>query len=167
MVIIISGSLGVGKTTISKLLSKKLQATYLSVDEILHTAGLDKISEGSFCIPLDNFIRANELMKPIILAAAQESKSVIVDGCFYHKEASEHLKKIVDIPCVAFTLRAPIDVCLRRDKARRKSLGEKAARAVFKLTSSVTIGVVMDATKPTQETVTSILDAVELRKEKG
>ena len=58
-VIIIRGSLGVGKTTISKLLAKELHAEYLSLDKILKDNNL----EGTNGIPLENFLKANRGFK--------------------------------------------------------------------------------------------------------
>ena len=160
MVIIIAGSLGAGKTTISKKVAQRLNGQYLSVDQVLASHGLDQITEGSNAIPLPNFIRANRLVQPAILAAIAANQSAVVDGCFYHRVALDDLLQSVPPPHAVFTLRAPLAVCVARDRKRRKPLGEEAARAVYRLTSKFSFGTVLDATEPIDQNVERIAHAV-------
>ena len=88
-VIIIRGSLGVGKSIISKLLVEQLHGYYVSIDTVLEELGLDKV-EGE-CIPAKNFIAANEHVLPQIKNSLEDGMNVIVDGNFYHKKQLDHL----------------------------------------------------------------------------
>lgn len=47
-----------------------------------------------------------------------------------------------------FTLKAPVEVCIERDKNRAETYGEDAARAVHSLVSRFDYGMVIDATQP-------------------
>ncbi|MFH0804700.1 MAG: AAA family ATPase [Patescibacteria group bacterium] len=160
MLIIIAGPLGAGKTTISKKVALQLNGVYLSVDTVLADHGLDQIVEGSYAISLNNFVRANQLLQPAILAVIATNRPAVVDGCFYHREALDDLLRSVPPPHAVFTLRAPLEVCIERDRLREKPLGEEAARAVYHLTSKLTLGTVLDATEPIDQNVERITHAV-------
>lgn len=155
--IIIRGPLGCGKSTISKRLAKILNAEYVSVDEVLAKHGLDKVDPDAECIPAENFIKANEVVLPEAKRHLSNGKVVIFDACFYHKEPIEHLIKNLPYQNYVFTLKAPVDVCIARDRARDKTHGEDAARAVHSLVSRFDYGTVIDITKPLDEVIKSIL----------
>jgi len=156
MYIIIRGPLGIGKSTIAKELAKKLKAKYISIDEVLKKHDLDVIDKKEGCILAKNFIKGNN----IILAKIKEKlkeKVVILDGCFYHKEQIEHLKKNLK-PIFIFTLKAPLKVCIERDTNRKKSYGKDAAKAVFDLVSRFDYGYIIDTeNKDIDETVKEIV----------
>jgi len=135
--IIIRGSLGVGKSTVAKKLAKQLNAEYISIDELLKNQKLDVI-EGE-CIPLKNFIKVIDTVLPEVKKHLK-NKIVVFDGNFYHKEQIDYLVRHLDTPNYAFTLTAPIHVCLERDTAREKTLGEEAAKAVHNLVMRVDYG---------------------------
>ena len=135
--IIIRGPLGVGKTTIAKGLADKLGGVHISIDKVLAKHKLDKVS--GRCIPLKNFIKANEIVIPKVRKLL-ESKVVIFDGNFYHKQQITHLIKKLRYPCFVFTLKAPLKVCIERDKCRKKVYGEGAACAVHNLVSKFDYG---------------------------
>ena len=149
--IIIRGPLGIGKTTIAKKLAEKLKAEYISIDEILHENDLDKI-EGE-CIPLNNFIKANEIALPQI----EKGKTYIIDGNFYHKEQLEHLLKNLPGKHYVFTLKAPVEACIERDAQREKTYGEEAARAVHCLVLRFDYGIIIDTESKSAEEVTEEL----------
>lgn len=160
MIIIIAGPLGVGKTTIAKNVAQRLGGLYLSIDQVLSAHSLDTIPEGSYCIPLGNFLQANRLLLPAIGDAIAQNKDVVLDGCFYHIQAYHDLLRIVQGHCKAFTLHASLETCIQRDKQRERTLGADAARAVYKLTSNLTLGEGLDAEKPIVQNVEKILHAV-------
>lgn len=135
--VIIRGPLGVGKTTIAKKLAKQLNAEYISIDDLLKKYDLDKI-EGE-CIPTKNFIKVIENILPKVKKCLK-SKNVVFDGNFYHKEQIDYLVKNLDTPHYAFTLNAPIHICVERDTARETPLGEEAAKAVHTLVMKVDYG---------------------------
>ena len=139
--IIIRGPLGIGKTTIAKKLAEELSAKYISIDKILEESGLDK--EDNNFTP-DDFIKANKIVLPSIKENLQKGKIIILDGCFYFKEQIEHLEKNLPFKSYIFTLKAPIEVCIERDKKRKKVYGEKEAREVYKLVSKFDCGIIIN-----------------------
>ena len=66
--IIIRGPLGVGKTTVSQLLSQNLHLEYLSLDQIIDDNKL--VPANSDGIPLESYLKANQ----IILDLAKKSE---------------------------------------------------------------------------------------------
>ena len=157
MLIIVAGPLGSGKTTISKAVANRINGEYISVDKILSDNGLDQISEGSFCIPLANFLKANQLMLPVIAIAQAAKQPIVVDGCFYHREAFEDLLRLTVAPHFVYTLQLPLLACIERDRKRDQPLGEEAARGVYALTSKLVLGSVIDAAKPVSKNVDRIV----------
>ena len=151
--ILIRGALGIGKSTISKKLAKILNAEYISMDEVLEKNKLDIPSKKEGCIPAKNFIKANDIILPIILKRLEEGKIVIFDGCFYHKEQIEHLKKNLPGKHYAFTLKAPLEACIERDSKRENVYGEGAATAVHNLVSRFDYGKVIDTHNKTVDQV--------------
>ena len=83
-IIIIRGPLGVGKTTVAKILSRNLNADYLSLDQILKENNLESVDG----IPLKNFLTANEIICNLV---NNSEKSFIIDGCFYYQEQIDDL----------------------------------------------------------------------------
>lgn len=155
--LIIRGPLGIGKTTISKILIKKLKAKYFSMDKILSDNKLDKRGKEP-CIPARNFIKANNLIIPKIKSYLEKGKIVILDGCFYHKEQISQLEKKLKFKVFAFDLKAPIEVCIKRDSKRKKSYGKGAACAVHNLVSKFNYGIAIDTNnKNEKQVVTEIL----------
>jgi len=142
--VIIRGPLGVGKTTIARKLADILDAEYVSIDTVLSEAGLDKVNEKEGCIPIQNFIKGNEMVMPKIKENLSKGKIVIIDGCFYHKEQIKHFIDHLDASHFVFSLKAPAKVCINRDKNRKKSYGEGAAEAVHCLVSKFDYGTIID-----------------------
>ncbi len=155
--VIIRGPLGCGKSTIAKRLAKALKAEYVSIDKVLEEHGLDKVSPEAECIPAENFVKANEIILPKVMEKLSSGKIVVFDACFYHKEPIEHLIKNLQYPHHVFTLKAPVEVCIERDRKRGKTHGEAAARAVHKLVSRFDCGTVIDITKAEDEAVKEII----------
>jgi len=145
--IIIRGPLGVGKSTIAQALAKRLGAFYVSMDDVLKQHGLDVVGNRP-CIPAENFLKADELVLPQVKAELKK-RAVVFDGCFYHKEQLRHLEWALPSKHVVFDLKAPLDICIRRDSKRERPYGEGAAKAVFALVSRFDYGIVIDTTKKT------------------
>jgi predicted kinase len=112
--IIIRGPLGVGKSTIAERLSKVLNAEYVSIDLVLEKHGLDKVGRDAECIPVANFIKADEILLPRIKQKLKSGKNVVFDACFYHREHIEHLISSLPYTHYVFTLKAPLPVCIER-----------------------------------------------------
>jgi tRNA uridine 5-carbamoylmethylation protein Kti12 len=156
--IIIRGPLGCGKSTIAQKLAEILHAEYISIDKVLKKHCLDKVSPRAECIPVKNFIKANELVLSEVKEKLSKGKIVIFDACFYHKEQIEHLIQNLSTPHYVFTLKTPLEVCIERDSKRKKTYGEDAARAVYKMVSKFDCGILIDANKKTiDQTVKEIL----------
>ena len=155
--IIIRGSLGSGKSTIAKKLAKILKARYISIDEVLEENKLDDIDTEIGCIPADNFIKANDILLPSAKKCLENNMVVIFDACFYHKEPIEHLIRELPYPNYVFTLKAPLETYIERDKKRRKTHGEFAARDVHRLVSRFDYGTIIDVTKPLKKSIKEIL----------
>lgn len=155
--ILIRGALGSGKTTISKKLAFVLNVERIGIDGVLEEYGLDNLPQDAPCVPIENFIKANEIVLPHVKAQLTRGSIIIFDACFYHKEVIEHLVDNLPFPHYIFTLKAPLQICIERDRLRPRSYGEDAARAVYSLVTSLDCGITIDAVKSVDESVNEIL----------
>jgi predicted kinase len=151
MIVILRGPLGVGKTTVAKLLSAVLGGITISVDKVLEEHGLDQGKNG---IPARNFIRANELALPSARAALSAGQPVIFDGNFYYKTPIWHLRRCLPPPLHIFTLCAPVEVCIERDKGRALVYGEDSAAWVYYLVSRFSMGIPIETAGKSDRQVT-------------
>ncbi|MFN2283664.1 MAG: AAA family ATPase [Anaerolineae bacterium] len=149
--VIIRGPLGVGKTTIARELAQRLGALYVSVDTVMTENGLD-IVEGEY-IPVENFVKVNELVFPQAANALNDGIPVVFDGNFYYERQITHLLETVQGPHYVFTLQAPLDVCIARDAQRALVYGEDAAAAVHCAVSRVDYGTSIETAGKTVENV--------------
>jgi len=156
--VIIRGPLGIGKTTVSKMLAEALNADYISIDKVLEENNLDEVSDEEGCITAQNFIKGNEIIIPQVRAELESKRKVIIDGNFYHREQIDHLTSRLGYPHYVFTLKAQLDVCIDRDKKREKKYGMEAAMAVHELVSRFDYGTIIDTEgKNATQTVKEIL----------
>lgn len=153
--VIIRGPLGCGKSTIAEALSKMLKGKYFAIDRILDENNIGEWEDGY--VSIKSFIKANEI-------AAQRSKKdlgagtpVIFDGNFYFKKQIEDLINKLDYPHYVFTLKAPLEVCIRRDSKRKKVHGKDAAEAVYKKSIEFEYGIPIDVTRPINDVIKEIL----------
>ena len=154
--IIIRGPLGVGKTTVSKLLSQNLHLEYLSLDKVVDDHNL--VPPNSDGIPLKSYLKANE----IILSLANKSEnSFIIDGCFYYQEQIDDLVNKFDNNVEIFTLTSHVEKCIERDSKRPKVYGEDSARFLHMVTTKIRAGYEIDNTDLTvEETVEKIMEKI-------
>lgn len=154
-VIIVRGPLGVGKSTVSKMLAKEIHAKYISLDKILKENEL----EGKDGISVENFIRANEI---IINSIKDTSKPIIIDGCFYYQEQIDDIKKrSKDVQI--FTITSTLNKCIERDANRKNPLGKASAEYVYMITTKIKAGIEIDNTDlSVKETTEIILDKIKL-----
>lgn len=142
--IIIRGPLGIGKSSISKELSKIYKAKYFSIDEILLKNNLDNIPENESSIPINNFLKVNEIILPKIIEILK-SNTVIIDGNFYFIEQIEDLlQKVNTSENIIITLKATIETCIRRDFNRKTSYGKNATIAIYNLVSKFDYGITIN-----------------------
>jgi predicted kinase len=150
--VVIRGPLGIGKSTIAKQLAELLNGDYISIDAVLEENGLDKVDEKEGCIPVKNFIRANEIAIPKVRASLNKGKVVVFDGNFYHREQLDNLiKGLKDYKNFVFTLKAPLEICIERDSKRKRAYGKDAAAAVHCLVSKFDYGLIIDSCNKTPE----------------
>lgn len=142
--IIIRGPLGVGKSTIAKRLAEKLNGVHILIDKVLEENGLDQVDPDAPCVPAENFIKADEIVLPEVKKQLENSKVVVFDACFYHKEHLDHLIQNLAYPHYVFTLKAPLEACIERDSQREKTHGKDSVIAVHKLVSRFDAGIVID-----------------------
>ena len=109
------------------------------------------------CISLENFLKVNELVLPAARQALAAGRAVIFDGNFYHQGQIEHLLSHLPGPHFVFTLKAPLEVCVERDRHRATVHGEDAAGAVHDLVSRFDYGILIDITSQTEEAVIEML----------
>lgn len=158
--IVIRGPLGVGKSTVARKLAERLNGCYVSIDDMMSDLDLDKAEEGGG-IPVRNFIQANESIIPSLKQSLSSNQPVIVDGNFYHQEQLDHLFSETGNENEIFTLKAPVEVCIKRDMGRNKPYGEAAARAVHMMVSRFDAGTVIDvANLDADQVVGKILDRI-------
>ncbi len=154
--LIVRGPLGCGKTTISMKLAKILNAHYISVDKILENNGLDEVDKEIDRIPEKNFIQGMKSILPEAMRELKEGRIVIFDGCFYHESSIDYLVKNLHYLHYIFTLKAPLETCIERDKNRHNRHGEQAARRVHELVSKLDKGFAIDAEEPIDDIVKKI-----------
>ena len=151
--IIIRGPLGIGKSTISKLLAKKLKAQYFSIDKTLEKSGLEQDSEEGYPSQR-SYKKVNEILIPKAKYFLKKDVPVIFDGNFYWKSQIEDLRNKLKYPNYIFTIKAPLLLCIKRDKARKKSAGKDAVEAVYRKSTEFDYGINVNTNKKTPEEVT-------------
>ncbi len=151
--IIIRGPAGIGKSTISEILAKKIKAEVIHFDKIMENLGLDYIP-GEKWIPLNKFLKADKIILPKLKEKLKKG-NLVIEGNFYHKEQIDDLIKNLKSKHFIFTLKASLKECIKRDKNRKDKLGEKAVKDVFKLVSSFNEGRIINTNNKTPEEVVS------------
>ena len=154
--IIIRGPLGCGKSTISKLLATKLNAEHIAIDRVLDEHNLTEDKEEGY-ISQKSFKKANELVMQKATALLKEGTRVIFDGNFYWKSQIDDLISRLDFPHFVFTLKAPLEVCIKRDSKRKPPHGIGAATVVHNKATEFDYGTLIDVTKPLQDCVNEII----------
>ena len=150
--IIIRGPAGVGKSEISKILTKNLKASKISIDSVMHKHKLDAIKEGH--ISKQNFIQGNKIVIPKAVKLLKNNRIVIFDGCFYDRSQINYLIKNLKFPYTIFTMNATVDECVNRDKKRSTGgIGKKEVKTVYKLVSKNKIGTEIDTSNKTVKVV--------------
>ena len=151
---LIRGPLAVGKSTVAKLVAKKINAEYLSLDKILKDNGLE-CSDG---IPLENFLESNKIISNLL---NNSKNSFVLDGCYYYQEQIDDLQKKLGNSIVIFSLISPVETCIERDSKRKKVYGADSARFVHMVTTKIKAGHEIDSgNQSIEETVKVILEKI-------
>ncbi|MCX6750163.1 MAG: AAA family ATPase [Candidatus Pacearchaeota archaeon] len=154
--LIIRGPLGCGKSTISKELAKELNAEYIAVDRVLDEHNLTNDWEDGY-ISKKSFLKVNEIVSERAKKLLNHSKPVIFDGNFYWKSCIDDLISRLNYSHYVFTLKAPVETCIKRDEERGKTHGEDAARAVYEKSTSFGYGIPIETKgKSVEETLSMI-----------
>ena len=114
MIIAFSGRPGSGKSTLSKIISKKLKAIYLRIDTIEGFLGeIYKADPG---------MKVYELSQTLALENLELGNIVVSDGCNYKKILRNNWEKIADkVKCKCIN----IEIKCSNNNERRKRLSER------------------------------------------
>jgi predicted kinase len=153
--VVIRGPLGVGKSSIAERLAKEIGAEHICIDRILDERGLEEW-EADY-VSLKSFVRANEFAADLAREFLAQGRAVIFDGNFYYAAQIEDLIGRLDCRHYVFTLKAPLEVCIDRDRHRDKSYGAEAAREVYAISTGFDWGIGIDATRPIDTVVGEIV----------
>jgi broad-specificity NMP kinase len=160
--VLIRGPAGVGKSTISALLAPKINASVTYFDKVLEELGIDDIVDNKW-IPLDRFLKADEIVLPKVKHELETGRNAILDGNFYHLEQIDDLMSKLPFPHAEFTLKANLDECIKRDRTRKNVLGKQNTEAVFRLVSAFDYGNIIQTNNKTPNEVVDeiirVLDA--------
>ena len=148
--VIIRGPLGCGKSTVSKLLSKILNAEYIPFDKVLEDNNLDRTDDA---FTPEDFIKANNIVLSNAKKYLSNNKIVIFDGCFYFIEQIKHLEENISEKGYIFTLRTSLETCIERDRNRKRVYGEQAAKEVHALVSKFDYGTNINTDNKTEKDV--------------
>ena len=161
--IIIRGPMASGKTTISEKLATNLQGEYIPIDRILDTLDEEVQNEWEDGVMSQRaFIQANRLGAEAARKHLTKGRPVVFDGNFYWRSQVDDLVRRLDFPHCSFTLRVPLEICIRRDAGRNRSYGREAVEAVYRKSTEFDFGVVVDATLPLEKVVKEVLSALPL-----
>ncbi len=130
-VIIIAGPTGVGKTTLSKMLSKHYDYHYLSEDETAKELYTDTYKN------IEDYPDKMKLVADQLLKRAKEmfneGKCVVIDRINLEKEFIKEMQKRFHEHLMIKVLWPPIETTIERDKKREGwTSGENAIRTFYK-----------------------------------
>ncbi len=130
-VIVIAGPTGVGKTTLSKMLSKHFNCTYISEDEIAKEVFPDVYKEIED-YPDKLKIAENQLLKRA-KGIFDSGRYVVIDRINLEREFIEEMKKMFHNHLILWVLWPPMETTIERDKRREDwTSGEDTIRRFYK-----------------------------------
>ncbi|MGA9840492.1 MAG: AAA family ATPase [Thermoplasmata archaeon] len=148
--VILRGPLGVGKSTVAAALADGIGGELISIDRILEDQ--DLWESGA----LPEFLRANDFAIAEGRRFLENGRPVVFDGNFYWQPQIWDLTGRLAYRHFIFTLKAPLPVCIDRDRLRSLSHGAEAAREVFAKTTQFDAGTDIDATRPVADVVEEV-----------
>jgi predicted kinase len=140
--VVIRGPLGVGKSTVAERLAKEIDATHISIDQILEDHGLWETGH------LSEFLKANVFAIGSARGPLARGTPVIFEGNFYWRTQLKELIGALPYRAYVFTLSAPLSVCIERDRQRARPHGAEAARQVYSKSTRFEWGIPIDAGRP-------------------
>ncbi len=130
-VIVIAGPTGVGKTTLSKILSKHFNCDYISEDEIAKEVFPD-VYKNIEDYPDKLKIAENQLLKRV-KELFNSGKCVVIDRINLEKGFIEEMKKTFQKNLILRVLWPPMKITIERDKRRKGwTSGEDTIRRFYK-----------------------------------
>jgi len=154
--IVVRGPLGIGKTTVSERLAKVTGAEYVSVDRILDEPGVEEWDDEAGHYSERCFLRTSELAAERARTFLDRGTPVIFDGNFYWRSQVADLVRRLNFPHYVFTLKAPLDLCIQRDRQRDPPHGREATESVYSKSTEFDWGIGIDATQPVESVVREI-----------
>lgn len=112
VVVLVCGPAGAGKTTVAAALRERLADRGLSF-ELLHS---------------DDF--SHDTYRRMYERVADSGADWIVDGTFYRREWQTLFQRLDDAVLVVY-LRADLETCLARNRAREDEISERGVRVVW------------------------------------
>jgi predicted kinase len=149
--VVIRGPLGVGKSTVSRRLARRLRGEYISIDRILDDDDL------WYAGRLREFLAANRIAVERALPHLEKGTPVVFDGNFYWKTQISDLLRRLDTQPFVFSLTAPLRVCVARDALRDAPHGSEAARKVYSKSTRFSWGRRVNADRPVTVVVDELL----------
>jgi predicted kinase len=125
---------------VSRALARELRGKVVSIDAILEDDVWDGGSEALF-------LRANAVAARHAEPLLRRGTPVVVDGNFYWSSALDDLARRLPYPHAVFSLEAPLDVCIARDRGRSPTYGAEAATEVYEKVARVRRGIPVDGTQ--------------------
>jgi predicted kinase len=154
--VVLRGPLGVGKSTVAGRLSTEIRGEHVRIDRILEEHGLEEEWEDGY-LSQRSFLEANRYAAEEAGPLLGRGLPVVLDGNFYWRSQIEDLVARLDFRHLVFTLKAPLSVCIERDRHRVPSHGSDAAREVYAKATEFDVGIVLDATRSVDAVVGEIL----------
>jgi len=134
--------MAVGKTTIARTLAEMLDADHVAVDDVLVRHRLARTDLYSGRLITDYLIAADDIMLPQAEEGLKGGKVVIFDHCFYDVDHLDDILQRLQYPHFIFSLHAPVDVCIERNRTRPRSWG--GVRRNHRYVSQLEIGIGID-----------------------
>src|SRR3989338_4884127 len=106
--IIVRGPAASGKSTVSRKLAEHLNAHYIELDKVREKHKLRSRERER--------IKANHIIIPEIRKHLDKGGLVVIDDVFYKKGPLNHLIENLPYEHFFFTLKAPLEVVLERNK---------------------------------------------------
>lgn len=98
-IIAISGSVGTGKTTLAKLLAKKLDYTYLDVAKLIKEKNLQEFYDKKRKCYVVDTKKLNKTLIRIINQAKKDKKSLIIDSHLSHYLPKRYIDLCIITKC--------------------------------------------------------------------
>lgn len=101
MIIVISGSVGTGKTTIAKELAKKLKSKYIDVTKLIK----DNKLKGKYLKEFDSYEIDVKKLNKILVELVKTKKDLVIDSHLSHYLAKKYVGYCVICKCNIKTLK--------------------------------------------------------------